>query len=183
MRRCYVGAVLQGDSVDPVRASGATDAVETFAGEAAAFERWLLSGSDRGADAAREALFRLLGLYRAGLELPQAWSAELEGRAEVEVVTDAEWRRAYAAAGRLPVDYYGEVFEPLVVPPEVPVVGSVSDDLADIYRDVVTGLRAYERGDRAGAVWEWRFGLTSHWGAHATGAIRVLHAWLCEQRG
>jgi hypothetical protein len=63
---------------------------------------------------------------------------------------------------------------------ETPVVGSLSDDLADIYRDVVTGLRAYDRGDRAGAVWEWRFNLHAHWGAHATGAMRALHWWLCN---
>ena len=41
-----------------------------FADEAAAFERWLLSGADQGADAARECLIRLLELYRAGIELP-----------------------------------------------------------------------------------------------------------------
>jgi len=33
-------------------------------------------------------------------------------------------------------------------------------------------------GRRAAAVWEWGFGFRHHWGEHATGAIRVLHAWL-----
>jgi hypothetical protein len=88
------------------------------------------------------------------------------------------WHKAYEASRRLPLDYYSEIFDPTVVPAEAPVTGSVSDDLADIYRDVVTGLRAYKRGDRAGAIWEWSFGLHSHWGAHAIGAIRALHWWL-----
>jgi hypothetical protein len=154
------------------------DSVEKFAREAAAFERWLLAGADREADAARECLIRLLDLYRAGIELPPEWSAELEGRADVERVGYAEWRKAYDASRRLPVDLYSQVFDPTVTSTEAPGIGSVSDDLADIYRDVATGLRAYERGDRAGAVWEWSFGLHSHWGAHATGAMRALHWWL-----
>jgi hypothetical protein len=155
------------------------DSVAKFADEAAAFARWLLSGADQGADAARECLIRLLELYRAGIELPPEWSNELEERADVERVGDAEWRNAYDATRRLPMDYYSEVFDLTEVPAEeAPVIGSVSDDLADIYRDVVTGLRAYEQGDRAGAVWEWCFGLRAHWGAHATGAMRALHWWL-----
>ena len=169
-------------SANPIRGptEAAMDSVERFAREAAAFEKWLHSGSDREADAARQCLIRLLDLYRAGLELPPAWSARLEGREDVERVDDAEWRKAYEASGRLPLDHYSEVFDPIVDPTEAPVIGSVADDVADIYRDIATGLRAYERGDRAGAVWEWNFGLHSHWGAHATGAIRALHWWLCK---
>jgi hypothetical protein len=129
------------------------DSVAKFADEAAAFERWLLSGTDQEADAARECLIRLVELYRAGIALPPEWSDELEGRADVERLADAEWHRAYEASRRLPLDFYSEIFDPTEVPAEAPVIGSVSDDLADIYRDVVTGLRAYQRGDRAGAVW------------------------------
>jgi hypothetical protein len=70
------------------------------------------------------------------------------------------------------------VFDPLSVPPDEPVVGSLSDDLCDVYREVVSGLREYEAGRRAQAVWEWGFGLRHHWGKHATGAIRALHRWL-----
>src|SRR5262249_48569314 len=84
----------------------------------------------------------------------------------------------FAAASRLPVDYYAEVFDPSVIPTEVPVIASIADDIADIYRDVVSGLGAYQVGRRAQAIWEWRFGFEHHWGGHATGAIRALHAWL-----
>jgi hypothetical protein len=156
------------------------DAVARFADEAAKFERWILSGTDQHADAARHCLTRLLDLYRAGIELPPQWSDELEGRPEVEGVGKAEWRRAFEASRRLPFDLYGDVVDPTEVPAESAVIGSLSDDLADIYRDVVTGLRAYRRGDRAGAVWEWSFNLHAHWGAHATGAIRALHWWLAN---
>jgi hypothetical protein len=154
------------------------NSVAKFADEAAAFERWLLSGTDQEADAARECLIRLLELYRAGMALPPEGSDELESHADVERVGDAEWDRAYEASRRLPLDFYSEVFDPTEVPAEAPVIGSLLDDLADIYRDVVTGLRAYRRGDEVGAIWEWSFSLHAHWGAHATGAMRALHWWL-----
>lgn len=155
------------------------DPVARFADAAAAFARWLLAGEDQEADAARGGLIRLLELYRAGIELPPGSSSAMDDRPSVERVGDEEWRKAYDATRRLPIDYYSEVFDPTEVPAEDrPVIGSVADDLADIYRDVVTGLRAYEKGDRVGAIWEWSFHLQVHWGAHATGAIRALHWWL-----
>ena len=82
------------------------------------------------------------------------------------------------ATNRLPFEAYGEVFDPTVIPPQTPVCGSLSDDIADIYRDVVTGLREYQAGRRNAALREWGFLLQIHWGEHATGAIRALHRWL-----
>jgi hypothetical protein len=155
------------------------DAVERFAAEAVAFREWAAWGTDAGEVATRNALLRVTRLYLAALELPPAWSQELADQPDAERVGDAEWRAVFAAAGRLPLDYYGTVFDPLIVPPnESPVIGSLSDDIADIYRDVVSGLWAFEAGRPAAALWEWGFGFRHHWGEHATGAIRALHAWL-----
>ena len=84
----------------------------------------------------------------------------------------------YVAAARLPFDYYGEVCDPSVLPPEGPAIGSLADDLADIDRDVVGGLRAFLAGRPAAAAEAWETWLWGHWGGHATGAIRALHAWL-----
>ncbi len=154
--------------------------VETFAAEAAAFERWLLDGADRDVDAVRAALVRVVSLYRAAIDLPPEWSDELRNTPDVERANDAARIAAAVAAHKLPLDLYGEVFNPTLVPPEQPVIGSLADDLADIYRDVVSGLRVYEKGNRASAVWEWGFNLHAHWGAHATSAIRALHWWLVE---
>jgi hypothetical protein len=64
------------------------------------------------------------------------------------------------------------------VPADKPVTASLADDIADIYRDVVSGLRHYRAGHRDEAVWQWTFTLQSHWGGHITGAIRALHCWL-----
>jgi hypothetical protein len=148
-----------------------------FAVEAAAFQRWACSGGDEGELAAREALLRITRLYSAALVLPPAWNeAVTDGcRARVD---DDEWKAIVAAAARLPLDYYGEVYNPLTVPPDEAAVGSLADDIADIYRDVVTGLREYEAGRPVEALWQWGFLFGAHWGEHATGAIRALHAWL-----
>lgn len=54
------------------------DPAAEFATEARAFERWLLFGTDREADAARECLIRLLDLYRLGIELPPEWPDALD---------------------------------------------------------------------------------------------------------
>lgn len=158
------------------------DPVERFAGEAEAFRAWATLGMDTGEDAARNALLHVVRLYLAALELPPAWSEQLAHEPDAERVGENEWRTAFAAAGRLPLDIYAACdphFDPVVgLPTESAGIGSLSDDLGDIYRDVVTGLRAFESGRRAVAVWEWGFGFRHHWGEHATGAIRALHAWL-----
>jgi hypothetical protein len=58
-------------------------------------------------------------------------------------------------------------------------MGDLADDLADIYRDIKPGLRAWdteEEGYLDEVVFDWKlphFG--SHWGIHAVGAMRALH--------
>lgn len=155
------------------------NAIDTFAAEASAYVNWLLSESDGRRDAAREALIRLTRLYGAALDLPTTSTNTKEGSAYVEIAA-RERQCALKAAARLPFDSYGELFDPKVLPPEEPVVASLADDLADIYEEVAAGLASYNAGDSAGAGWHWRFGLYSHWGRHATGAIRALHCWLAD---
>jgi hypothetical protein len=174
-------AILPAQSAFQVLQFGVdVDSVEAFAAQARLFERWLLDATDTQGDAVREALVRLLALYGAGLQLPNEWSDALERASDVDRLSEDDWRLALEASRRLPFDLYSDIYNPTIVPPGQPVVGSISDDLTDIYRDVIGGLRAYEKGERAAAVWEWSFGLHSHWGAHATSAVRALHWWLVE---
>jgi hypothetical protein len=154
------------------------DAVEQFAEEASQFEQWALHGTACGEAAAREALVRITQLYLMALDLPPAWNEELADQPAADPIGMAESRAVFAACTRFPLQDYGEVFNPLPVPPDDPVVGNLADDITDIYLDVVTGLRAYQAGRRIRAIWEWGFGLQHHWGEHATGAIRALHCWL-----
>lgn len=56
---------------------------------------------------------------------------------------------------------------------EAPVRASLSDDLADVYRDLQEGLMMQEKGaEPAEILWTWRFSFDSHWGRHATDALR-----------
>jgi len=156
------------------------DSIDRFAAEASRFREWALNGPDQAEWAARGALVRLTNLYAAALELPPPWSDELADQPNAERVEEEEWRAVVVACGRLPFNLYGEVFDTVPMPPEQPVVGSLTDDITDTYRDVISGLREYESGRRAQAVWEWGSGLRQHWGKHATGAIRALHCWLAS---
>ncbi|MEI7768302.1 MAG: DUF5063 domain-containing protein [Phycisphaerae bacterium] len=159
------------------------DSVDQFAAEAERFAQWASHGTAHGEAGVTEALVRLTHLYVTALDLPPAWDQSLTDEPDAACVADDEWQAIAARCAGLPFDTYGEVFDPLRIPPEEPVIGMLSDDIADIYRDVVTGLRAYHAGRRAQAVWEWRFNFNVHWGKHATGAIRALHCWLASRSG
>lgn len=153
------------------------DQLHEFAREAAHFEKWATESHPADAPTARQALIRITHLYLAALRLPPPWVGDLQDRSDVARLDANDVAKVIAHAS-LPIDMYGEVFNPLIVPPEEPVIGSIADDIISIYRDVVTGLRAYQRGDLSAARWEWGFHFAHHWGEHATGAIRALHFWL-----
>ena len=155
------------------------DSVEQFAAEALRFEQWAHSNEPNAALAARTALLRISSLYTAALQLPSPYTYAGDGQPcpDVGLVDECAKLSAFQA---IPFDMYGEVFNPLLVPPDEPVIGSIADDITDVYRDVVAGLRAYQTGNRAGAIWEWGFHFHHHWGKHATGAIKAIHAWLVD---
>ena len=71
-------------------------------------------------------------------------------------------------------DCYAEIFDPYAEPREEAVTGMLSDDLVDIYADLTDGLAKWRRGEHDQAIWAWRFSLRTHWGEHATGALRAL---------
>ena len=70
-------------------------------------------------------------------------------------------------------DCYYEVFDPYVR--DDIVIGSLSDDLADVYVDLREGLDLLNNNHVADAVWQWRFGHAHSWGDHAADSIRALH--------
>ena len=77
--------------------------------------------------------------------------------------------------------WYWMYFEPMKTQVEKaePVGGNLADDLADVYRDVATGLRAWDSTDDSPldeVVFQWlRGGFEIHWGAHAVDALGILH--------
>ena len=112
------------------------------------------------------------------------WAMHIE-EGDLPAFASGEDREAVrVACARLPLQYYSELFDPLPMPAtEEPVVGDIADDIADIadiFSDVLEGLRLFDRERVPDAVWQWAFGFQRHWGRHASCAIRTLHAYLAE---
>jgi len=125
-------------------------------------------------------LTRLLGLLptlcSAVLRLPPLRYGALGGD---ERMTFARSRSLHKSLqkklGRY--DYYAEIFDPYNRSDQTPVVGSLADDLFDVYVELHAGLQCYRERQYREALWTWRFGFEVHWGEHATGATRALW-WL-----
>jgi len=72
-------------------------------------------------------------------------------------------------------DSYSTVFNPAT--DKEAIRASLSDDIADIYRDMKEGLLLVGRsaGDAEEAVWDWQLGFSCHWGHHAICALQTIH--------
>jgi hypothetical protein len=70
-------------------------------------------------------------------------------------------------------DSYSEIFDP--VHEDEIVVGSLSDDLADIFADLKGPMISYESGEKADAIWQWKFNIKTHCGDHLVDSLRVMH--------
>jgi hypothetical protein len=156
----------------------ATTQIEEFAVAARNFCTWASSAVLQDEQDAGLAARYVSALFAAGCAL--GWDEGEPGDFRVpEQGVDA----VRAKASALPFRHYSEIFNNLVIPPEEPVIGDIVDDLVDIYSDVAPGLALYESGDREGARNHWRFWLSSHWGEHATSAIRALWSYLARRQG
>jgi hypothetical protein len=153
--------------------------VQAFAAEARLYCTWAVHIED-GDQGVANALRRIVALYLAALRLPEPSAEGTQG--DLPAFASGEEREAVrGACARLPLQYYSELFDPLPVPAtDEAVVGDIADDIADIFSDVLEGLRLFDRGRIPDAVWQWAFGFQSHWGRHASCAIRTLHAYLAE---
>jgi hypothetical protein len=125
----------------------------------------------------KECLTVLLALYQRLLLVPMAdpEEPELAGR-----ISHEEWQAIRdRTATRTEHDLYWEVFEPFARDKPDPIYGSISDDLADIWREVRVGLLTFDSGKPncvQSAVWHWRFSFGFHWGHHLADAIRAFTA-------
>jgi hypothetical protein len=157
------------------------DSVARFAEEALQFCAWAQCEQANSVEAVTIALVRISSLYREALMLPRI--SEIDDRLQTSLVEESSSSEAckFLALTAIPFDLYSEVFDPLELPGGESGVGSLYDDVADIYRDVSTGLVAWRDNDSDRASWEWRFSFYAHWGKHATGAMRALHAWLSAE--
>lgn len=78
------------------------------------------------------------------------------------------------------LDEYADVADPVLDPQ--PVVGSLSNDVADIASALAHGLSHYEAGRPLEALWWWQFSYLSDWGERAAAALRVVQTLLAHLR-
>lgn len=117
----------------------------------------------------------LANLYAAAWRLPEVQPSD----------SDVVGALAWADLPDLPdfgdFNSYWEVYDPYERKDALQI--SLSDSLKDVYQDVKNGLLALEGPTPShlnDVVWEWRFGLTMHWGNHAVSALRALHSALTK---
>lgn len=151
------------------------DPIHAFVLAAVRFRDWMEAPPQGDLADFQEGMSTLAALYSGLLRLPDP---DVEGEIDPPTFDRAPIQPRLDG---LPFTYYGEVFNPQVVPPEEPVTGSLVDDLASVYREVVLPLREFEAGKQDETVWFWRFHGYIHWGEHATSAIRAVHMWLAEK--
>ena len=115
-----------------------------------------------------ELMSLLLRLYEKALHLPDTDPEDSDiGASEEMTVLPLKMQIR---------DFYWDVFDPFDDADEDKLVGGmIFDDLNDIYRDLMEGVRAYELGAINEAVWVWKWGVDNHWGTHAVSLIKALH--------
>jgi hypothetical protein len=115
-------------------------------------------------------------LYALGMALPEVDPPDLRWPSRVP---DPGWWTLFRGLVRRLGDrnLYMEVFDAYDRHDRTSLVGSLADDLCDIHRDLAEGLARWDAGHELNAIWDWKYLGETHWGEHATSALRALH-WL-----
>lgn len=131
-------------------------------------------------------IYRILpALIDAAISLPDVSrddDDELEGssrrRSRAGWFSEQEWDKLYNFLKEKLGDWdlYHQVFDP--TEDSEAIVGTLADDVADIYRDLKDGLafiETHQGSPEEDAIWTWRLLFYSHWGKHAMDALLTIH--------
>jgi hypothetical protein len=142
-------------------------ATDAFVAAAKQFVRFVDESEDLGRDAfVRDVQPILLDVYVTGMSLDRGDPTdELEPPSSM---TTDEWWSLFQRLQRQ-LGSFDSVVD-----------GSLSDDIADVYRNLLDGFVPFESGDPGEAVWHWRFLFDSHWGRHAARGIYALEVLRSE---
>jgi hypothetical protein len=78
-------------------------------------------------------------------------------------------------------DDFLEVFDEKMNDSDVPVIASISENMADIYQDLKDFLLLYQTGTSEvmnDAVWECRLNFENYWGLKLTNSLRAIHKFI-----
>jgi hypothetical protein len=106
--------------------------------------------------------------------LPDNWEPE------VGADPDLDELRGGLARGLRPCDEYAELFDPYA--DTTATSFRLSDDVAAVAADLVHGLKHYQAGRPAEAMWWWQYSYFNHWGTHGGAALRALHSVVSHAR-
>jgi Domain of unknown function (DUF5063) len=127
-------------------------------------------------------LLEIAQIMLAGAQLGASRDIILPGNWEPDVGADPDLDalRTGLAGGLQDFDEYAELFDPYQ--DTTATQFRLSDDLAAVAADLIHGLKHYEAGRAAEALWWWQYSYVNHWGTHGGAALRALHAVVAHAR-
>lgn len=134
------------------------------------------SHMDRGEFVAQ--IYRVLPkLIDQAIEMPDVEGSDRQQQKSSPKVRYAEWEQLYNSLKEKLGDWdlYHQVFDP--THDNEAIVGTLADDIADIFDDLKEGLVFIEaaQANPEEAIWTWRLLFYSHWGKHAMDALLAIH--------
>jgi Domain of unknown function (DUF5063) len=106
--------------------------------------------------------------------LPSNWEPDVGADPDLDAL------RTGLASGLRDFDEYAELFDPYQ--DTTATQFRLSDDLATVAADLIHGLKHYQAGRAAEALWWWQYSYVNHWGTHGGAALRALHAVVAHAR-
>lgn len=134
------------------------------------------AGSDAARPSVNEVRIAVADTLAAGWRLPDVEPAT--DKPLPSTVSDDEWHSVFAGLSDWigESEYYSTNQTIRGRGTRKVTTGSVSDDLADIWRDLDKYLKSHrEATPWQDVVWQIRFDLRTHWGTHAVEVLRALH--------
>jgi hypothetical protein len=98
-------------------------------------------------------------------------------------VTESDWARILTSFRKSfgSADEYLEVFDERMNDSDVPVVCTLSENMADIYQDLKDFILLYQTGTAEvmnDAVWECKQNFENYWGQKLVNALRAIHKFI-----
>lgn len=143
-----------------------------------------MAGGEGAGETVPLLLLEVAQMMLAGAQLGASQDIILPGNWEPDVGADPDVAldalRTGLAARLAGFDEYAEIFDPFADTHATQF--RLSDDLAAVAADLVHGLRHYEAGRVAEALWWWQYSYVNHWGTHGGAALRALHSVVAHAR-
>ena len=141
-----------------------------------------LSRGEGGNETVPLLLLEVAQVMLAGAQLGASEDVIAVGNREPDISADPDLDALRTGlASRLPSDDYAEIFDPYSADTRATAF-RLSDDLAAVAADLIHGLKHYEAGRAAEALWWWQYSYVNHWGTHGGAALRALHSVVAHSR-